>query len=273
MRRVSALYIGLCILLCAAFLAPTSAKADDLGLTRLARTINASIGNGRMLFPFRELPSEPMLLSDYPNGVGILGSIVKLPANGSQFYSIEDDMVCNPTDYAFPRGQGGPQRIVSSNRFDFDLAAGEITVRGGSKNDTVFSLSPITAQILRRVSVTLTDIREYTLDLRNLYKRVLQVSSDPLCANHNYAITKVYIAKAKVTYFFKASLSLTAKLDVATAISAKLGLSIATQDGTSEADPNTLSFESAERIFAARIRPVSEILPGRKRGMTVAAKP
>lgn len=272
MRRVSALYIGLSILSCAGIV-PTSAHADDLGLTRLARTINTSIGNGRMLFPFRELPSEPMLLSEYPNGVGILGSVVKLPSNSTQFYSIEDDMVCNPTDYAFPRGQAGPQRIVSSNRFDFDLTAGEVTVRGGSKNDKVFSLSPITAQILRRVAVTLTDIREFTLDYRNLGKRVLQVSSDPLCANHNYAITKVYIGKAKVTYFFKASLSLTAKLDVATAISAKLGLSVATQTGASEADPNTLSFESAERIFAARIRPISEILPGHKRGITVAAKP
>lgn len=225
-----------------------------------------------MLYPFREMP-EPNLLSDYPNGVGVLGSTIRRPAVSSLYYSIEDDMVCNPTDFAFPRGQAGPQRVVASSRFSFDLSAGEITVNGGKKGDTVFSLSAITAKILRRVNVTLTDIREYTLDYRNLRKRVLQVSSDPLCSDNNYAITKIYVAKAKVTYFFQAEASLTAKLDVASVVSAKLGLSASMLNGTSESDPNALEFESQERIFAARIRSIDEILPDRKRRISVAAKP
>lgn len=242
------------------------ARADDFGFDQLASVVIASTSGAPALIPFIERPTA--VETDFtgpPNAFGFLGSVsnpkVAYAKRGStSFYRAETDNKCNPDNFAFPPGQAGLQRISYSTLFKFELKAGELKFKNAAKGDTIFSLSPLQAKILKRVSVTISDLKEYTLDYRLLKRRVAQVAAEPECRDFRYALTKVFEGKVAVAYYFEAGAEVTAQLDVANSINAKLGLAVLSQTGQSEDNPNVLQFLSEPRMFAARFRPVEEII-------------
>ena len=62
------------------------------------------------------------------------------------------------------------------------------------------------------------------------------------------------------TYYFEAGAEASAQLDLANVLNAKIGLSVISQSGGGEADPNVLQFESSPLMIAATFRPVSELV-------------
>ena len=257
------------LLLCAlvpVVLAATPVAADDFGFAELASAIRTSTSDGSALLPFLERPAAVDVGFSTPNAFGYLGSVtspkVAFPSGNStvKYYRADSANKCNPDQYTFPAGQGGIQKISYASSFKFELKAGEITLKGGSKADTVFSLSALNAKILRKVKITITDIREYTLDYRLLKRRVQQVAADPDCAQFKQALTKVVEGKVLATYYFEAGAESTAQLDLANTLNAKIGLSVISQSGGGEADPNVLQFESSPLMIAATFRPVSELV-------------
>jgi hypothetical protein len=266
LRRLSCALAGLAAALPALILTPT-ARADDFGFDQLAKVIFASTSGAPAMIPFIERPTIPELGFDGPpNAFGYLGSVsnpkISYAKNGStSFFRAETDNKCNPDSFAFPPGQGGLQKISYSTLFKFEVNAGEVTFKNIAKGDTVFSLNALQARILRRVAVTITDLREYTLDYRLLKRRIAQVAAEPECKDFRWALTKVFEGKVAVTYYFEAGASASAQLDIANTINAKLGLAVLGQSG-SEVEPNTLQFVSEPRMFAARFRPVSDFVGG-----------
>lgn len=242
------------------------ARADDFGFDQLASVVLTSTSGAPALIPFIERPSVPEIgFSGPPNAFGYLGSVsnpkVAYAKRGSaSFYRAETDNKCNPDNFAFPPGQAGLQKISYSTLFKFELKAGELKFKNAARGDTIFSLSPLQAKILKRVAVTITDLKEYTLDYRLLKRRVAQVAAEPECRDFRYALTKVFEGKVSIGYYFEAGADVTAQLDVANTVNAKLGLAILSQTGQSEDSPNVLQFVSEPRMFAARFRPVDEII-------------
>ena len=245
---------------------PQMAHADDFGFDQLAKVIFASTSGAPALIPFIERPVTPEVAFDGPpSAFGYLGSVSNprvayANKGGTSFYRAETDNKCNPDSFAFPPGQAGLQKIAYSTFFKFEVKAGELTFKNLAKGETVFSLSPLQAKILRRVSVTITDLKEYTLDFRLLKRRVAQVAAEPECKDFRWALTKVFEGKVAVGYYFEAGADVSAQLDIANTINLKLGLSVINQTGESQATPNVLEFVSEPRMFAARFRPVSELV-------------
>lgn len=252
--------------LASAALVPSPAAADDFGFDQLANVIIASTSGAPALIPFIERPGTPELAFDGPpSAFGYLGSVSNPRVaygrrGGTSFYRAETDNKCNPDSFAFPAGQAGLQKIAYSSFLKFEVKAGELTLKNAAKGDTVFSLSPFQARILRRVNVTITDLKEYTLDYRLLKRRVAQVAADPDCKDFRWALTKVFEGKVSVTYYFEAGADASAQFDIANTVNLKLGLSAISQTGQSETAPNVLEFVSAPRMFAARFRPVSDFV-------------
>jgi hypothetical protein len=242
------------------------AAADDFGFDQLAKVIVSATSGAPAMVPFIERPvlSEAELAGP-PSAFGYLGSVtnprIAYDRRGkTSFYRTETDNKCNPDNFAFPPGQAGLQKIAYGSFFKFEVKAGELTIKGASPGEKLFTLSPFEARILRRITVTISDLKEYTLDFRLLKRRVAQVAAEPECAEFKHALTKVFEGKVSVTYYFEAGADVSAQFDIANTINLKLGLSVISQTGQSEEKPNELSFDSAPRIFAARFRPIGEIL-------------
>lgn len=257
---------SLAVLASAVFAQPSPARADDFGFDQLAKVIFTSTSGAPAMIPFIERPTIAEIGFDGPpNAFGYLGSVTNpkvayTDKGRTSFFRAETDNKCNPDSFAFPPGQGGLQKISYATFFKFELKAGELTFKNLAKGDTIFSLNPLQAKILRRISITITDLREYTLDYRLLKRRVMQVASEPECKDFKFALTKVFEGKVAVGYYFEAGADVSAQLDIANTINLKLGLSVINQTGQSEENPNALEFVSEPRMFAARFRPVSDFV-------------
>lgn len=267
LSRIAASFLAALAILPAAAVKSAPARADDFGFDQLASVVFASTSGAPALIPFVERPTSAMDVGfdGPPSGFGYLGSVsnprVAYAKKGStSYYRAETDNKCNPDSFAFPPGQAGLQKIAYSTFFKFELKAGELKFKNMAKGDTIFSLSPLEARILRRVAVTITDLKEYTLDFRLLKRRVQQVAAVPECADFKWALTKVFEGKVAVTYYFEAGAELTAQLDIANSVNLRLGLAVLSQTGQSLENPNVLEFVSEPRMFAARFRPVAEII-------------
>ena len=251
--------------LMASELAPALAK--DLGFGELTQNIvNATKGTPAII-PFIERPgADDVGLGGRAQAFGYLGSVANpqvafpLGNDGALYYRASTEDKCNPDQFAFPAGQKGLQKFVNQTFFKFELKGGELSFKGGAAGDRAFNLTALNARVLRRVKVTITDLKEYTLDFRTLRERVAQVSADPACENFKQALTKVYEGKIVATYYFEAGAEAGIKADISANLNFSLGLAAVVQSGGSDADPNSLQFESEARVFAARFRPVSEIL-------------
>ena len=242
------------------------ARADDFGFEQLAKVVLASTSGAPAMIPFIERPTlTETIVAGPPSAFGYLGSVTNPKINygskgATSYYRAETDNKCNPDNFAFPPGQAGLQKISYSQFFKFELKAGELTFKNVKTGATVFSLNALQAKILKRVAVTITDLKEYTLDFRLLKRRVQQVAAEAECADFKFALTKVFEGKVAVTYYFEAGADASAQFDIANIVNVKLGLSVIGQTGTSLEAPNVLHFESEPRMFAARFRPVSDII-------------
>jgi hypothetical protein len=260
----AALFAATILSVCAG-IAPAAAK--DLGFGELTQNIANATKGTPAIIPFIERPSaEDAGLNGRAQAFGYLGSVANpqiafpLGNDGALYYRASTEDKCNPDSFAFPAGQKGLQKFVNQTFFKFELKGGELTFRGGAAGDRAFNMTALNARVLRRVKVTISDLKEYTLDFRTLRERVAQVSADPACANFKQALTKVYEGKIVATYYFEAGAEAGIKADISANLNFSLGLAAVIQNGGSEADPNSLQFESEARVFAARFRPVSEIL-------------
>jgi hypothetical protein len=256
----AAVLVGLC-----AHIAPAAAK--DLGFGELTQQIANATKGTPAIIPFIERPpSEDTGLGGRAQAFGYLGSVANplvaypLGSDGALYYRASTEDKCNPDSFAFPAGQKGLQKFVNQTFFKFELKGGELTFKGANPGDKAFSISAVSARVLQRVKITISDLKEYTLDFRTLRERVAQVSADPACANFKQALTKVYEGKITATYYFEAGAEAGIKADLAANLNFSLGIAAVTQNGGSEADPNVLQFESEARVFAGRFRPVAEIL-------------
>jgi hypothetical protein len=256
----AAIALGLC-----AGLLPAAAK--DLGFGEFTQNIANATKGTPAIIPFIERPTaEDAGLGGRAQAFGYLGSVANpqvaypLGSDGALYYRASTEDKCNPDSFAFPAGQKGLQKFVSQTFFKFELKGGELTYKGGEKGDKVFNLSAVSASVLRRVKITITDLKEYTLDFRTLRERVAQVSADPACANFKQALTKVYEGKVTATYYFGGNVEAGLKASISENLNFALGLAAAASVGGSDADPNVLQFDSEARVFAAKFRPVSEIL-------------
>ncbi len=245
----------------------TPANAKDLGFGELTQNISNATKGTPAIIPFIERPTvEDAGLNGRAQAFGYLGSVANpqiafpLGSDGALYYRASTEDKCNPDSFAFPAGQKGLQKFVNQTFFKFELKGGELTFRGGAAGDRAFNMTALNARVLRRVKVTISDLKEYTLDFRTLRERVAQVSADPACANFKQALTKVYEGKIVATYYFEAGAEAGIKADISANLNFALGLAAVVQNGGSEADPNSLEFESEARVFAARFRPISEIL-------------
>ena len=259
----------------AVFGATAPVLAKDLGFGELTQTIANATKGTPAIIPFIERPTEADVgFNGRAQAFGYLGSVANpqtaypLGQDGGIYYRATTEDKCNPDSYVFPAGQKGLQRFVNQSFFKFELKGGELTFKGGAAGDRSFSLTAVSARILRRVKVTITDLKEYTLDFRTLRERVAQVSAEPACAGFTQALTKVYEGKVSATYYFEAGAEAGLKADLAANLNFSLGLAAVVTQGGSEADPNALQFESEPRVFAARFRPVADIL-----GTRPAARP
>jgi hypothetical protein len=247
-------------------LGASAALAKDLGFGELTQTIINSTKGTPALIPFIERPTSADAGFTRAQGFGYLGSVANpivaypLGSDGALYYRASTEDKCNPDDVTFPAGQKGLQKVVNQTYFKFELKGGELTFKGANPGDKSFSLTAVSARIVKRIRVTVSDLKEYTLDFRTLRERVAQVSADPACAAFKQALTKVYEGKITATYYFEAGAEAGLKADLSAALNFSLGLAVVSKDGGSEEDPNVLQFESEPRVFAARFRPVSEIL-------------
>jgi hypothetical protein len=260
----AALFAVVSVGLCANF-APALAK--DLGFGELTENIANATKGTPAIIPFIERPTaEDAGLGGRAQAFGYLGSVANpqvaypLGSDGALYYRASTEDKCNPDSFAFPAGQKGLQKFVNQTFFKFELKGGELTYKGGEKGDRVFSLAAVNARVLRRVKVTISDLKEYTLDFRTLRERVAQVAAEPACASFKQALTKVYEGKITATYYFEAGAEAGIKADIAANLNFALGLAAVSQNGGSDADPNVLQFDSEARVFAARFRSVAEIL-------------
>ncbi len=244
---------------------PVAAK--DLGFGELTQTIVNATKGTPALIPFIERPTgDDVGLGGRAQAFGYLGSVANpvaafpLGRDGSLYYRASTEDKCNPDQFAFPAGQKGLQKFVNQSFFKVELKGGEFVFKGAQPGDKSFTISAVSARVLRRVKVTISDLKEYTLDFRTLRDRVAQVSADPACQSFKQALTKVYEGKISATYYFEAGAEAGVKADLSAQMNFSLGLAAVTQTGGSEADPNVLQFESEPRVFAAKFRPVSEIV-------------
>ena len=263
--RVVAVVVGI-----AWAIAPAAAK--DLGFGELTQTIANATKGSPAIIPFIERPDEPPAgLGGRAQAFGYLGSVANpqiafpLGQDGGIYYRANTDDKCNPDQFTFPAGQKGLQKFSNQTFFKFELKGGELVFRGAQPGDRAFTLSAVSARVLQRVKVTITDLKEYTLDFRTLRERVAQVAADPACVNFKQALTKVYEGKITATYYFEAGAEAGVKADISANLNFSLGLAAVTQNGGSEADPNVLQFETESRVFAAKFRPVADII-GRPQG-------
>ncbi len=253
------------VLACVSGLA-TPAVAKDLGFGELTQNIANATKGTPAIIPFIERPAaDDVGLGGRAQAFGYLGSVASpqiafpLGSDGALYYRASTEDKCNPDSFAFPAGQKGLQKFVNQTFFKFELKGGELAFKGGEKGDRAFNLSAVSARVLRRVKITISDLKEYTLDFRTLRERVAQVAADPACANFKQALTKVYEGKIVATYYFEAGAEAGLKADISANLNFSLGLAAVVQNGT-DAEPNSLQFESEARVFAARFRPVAEIL-------------
>jgi len=248
-------------------LATVPAAAKDLGFGELTETIANATKGSPAIIPFIERPTVVDTgFGGRPQAFGYLGSVANpqiaypLGQSGTLYYRADTAEKCNPDEFVFPAGQKGLQKFVSQSSFKFELKGGELTFKGAQPGDRAFTLTAVSARVLRHVKVTISDLKEYTLDFRTLRQRVAQVASDPACEAFKYALTKVYEGKVIATYYFEAGAEAGIKADISAALNFSLGLSAVVQNGGSDADPNVLQFESEPRMFAAKFRPVAEIV-------------
>lgn len=241
--------------------------AKDLGFSDLTETIADATKGSPAIIPFIERPTTiDVGFGGRAQAFGYLGSVanpqVAYPAGqgNAPYYRADTSEKCNPDEFIFPAGQQGLERFSYQKYFKFELKGGELAFKGGKAGDKAFNLTAVSARVLQRVKVTITDLKEYTLDFRTLRDRVAQVAADPICATYKYALTKVYEGKVTATYYFEAGAEAGLKADLGAALNFSLGLSAVVQDGGSDAEPNTLQFVSAPRVFAAKFRPVADIL-------------
>ena len=244
---------------------PVSAK--DLGFSDLTETIADATKGSPAIIPFIERPTViDTGFGGRAQAFGYLGSVAnpQIAYPGGQgsapYYRADTSEKCNPDQFVFPAGQRGLERFTYQKYFKFELKGGELAFKGGKTGDKAFNLTAVSARVLRRVKVTITDLKEYTLDFRTLRDRVAQVAADPVCATYKQALTKVYEGKVTATYYFEAGAEAGLKADIGAALNFSLGLSAVVQDGGSDAEPNTLQFTSEPRVFAAKFRPVADIL-------------
>jgi hypothetical protein len=245
--------------------APVSAK--DLGFGELTDAIANATKGTPALIPFVE---RPTVADVSPNGrvnaFGYLGSVanpsVAYPkgSDGMRYYRASTQDKCNPDDFAFPAGQHGLQKFSHQSYVKVEAKAGELTFKGAQPGDRSFALSAFSARLLRRVKITITDMKEYTLDARTLRERVAQISAAPGCETFKQALTKVYEGKVTATYYFEAGAEASLKADITQQINLSLGLAAVTTVGGSESDPDVLQFDSEPRMFAGVFRPVADVL-------------